>query len=194
MTEAEFKEAKRNLRRDGLAARRGLTAEQRAEYSQKIMDTLLEQPAYLAAKCVFAYSAMEEEVHTEELLTMMMSMGKKVCLPHIIGVHHMEAVRLKSIADLEVGEYDILTVKESAREVVPIEEIDCVIVPGVAFSRDGARVGIGGGYYDEFLARTKKAPRLALTYSCQIVDQVPLQEWDQKVDTIITENEIITCR
>ena len=194
MTEAEIREAKRNLRREGLAARRGLTMDQRAEYSQRIMDTLLEQPEYLAAKCVFAYSAMEEEVHTEELLTMMMSMGKKVCLPFVVGVHHMDPVWLRSIADLEVGEYDIMTVKESAREIVPAEEIDCVIVPGVAFSRDGARLGIGGGYYDAFLARTGKASRLALAYGCQIVDQVPQQEWDMKVDTIITEDEVIDCR
>ncbi len=194
MTEAEFKEAKRNLRRDGLAARRGLTPEQRVEYSQRIMDKLLDEPAYLTAKCVFAYSAMEEEVHTDELLTMMMSMGKKVCLPHIIGVHRMEPVHLKSIADLEVGEFDILTVKESTREIVPIEQIDCVIVPGVAFSRDGARLGIGGGYYDDFLARAQNASRLALAYECQIVDSVPRQEWDMPVDVIITENEIIACR
>ena len=71
-------------------------------------------------------------------------------------------------------------------------DIDLVIVPGVAFDRHGYRLGRGGGHYDAWLVQVK-APRLGLAFAVQIVEAVPGADYDQTVDWIVTEREVINC-
>ena len=73
------------------------------------------------------------------------------------------------------------------------ETFDLVLVPGLAFDRTGNRLGAGKGYYDRFLAGMK-APKIALAFAFQIVEPVPTAPHDQRVDMIVTEDEVITCR
>jgi len=77
---------------------------------------------------------------------------------------------------------------------VRVEDVDIVIVPGVAFSLDGARIGYGGGYYDRLLPRVKGAvPIVALAYEEQIFDSLPAEGHDISMDWIITPERIISC-
>jgi len=95
---------------------------------------------------------------------------------------------------LSIGAYGIL---EPARsQIVPIEPntIDLVIIPGIGFDKTGNRMGHGKGYYDRFLPLAKKAIRIGLCFEFQIKDQIPTEPSDQKVDYIITEERIITCK
>ena len=137
---------------------------------------------------------MSDEVQTLELLKHMLADGKVVCLPLITGKGTMEAVYLPSLEALTEGDFGILTVRPEQRELVNPVTIDCILVPGAAFSRDGARLGMGGGYYDRFLPRAAHATRLALTYSCQLTENVPVDVLDCRVDFILTENEWISCK
>ena len=66
-----------------------------------------------------------------------------------------------------------------------------VLVPGVAFDREGRRLGYGGGYYDRFFAREPKHPRWGLAYAFQIVEKLPKEEWDQKVERVILPGKVI---
>ena len=83
----------------------------------------------------------------------------------------------------------------SGRDVVGPEDLDAVLVPGVAFDRGGARIGYGGGFYDRFLARTRNGvPAIAIGFALQVVEAVPEGRIERRVDTIVTEDEVIRCR
>ena len=194
MPSSALSASKKELRRRMLAARRQLSAAERAQYSARIQEQLLARPEYQRAGCIFCYASMSDEVQTLELLKHMLADGKVVCLPLITGKGTMESVYLPSLEALTEGDFGILTVRPEQRELVNPVTIDCILVPGAAFSRDGARLGMGGGYYDHFLPRAAHATRLALTYSCQLTENVPVDVLDCRVDFILTENEWISCK
>ena len=91
------------------------------------------------------------------------------------------------------GEYGILTPDLEKGEVIPPEELDLIIVPGIAFDTRGERLGKGGGFYDAYLARATKAKRIALAFSCQLVAKIPMEDHDVRVHKIITEQGIYNC-
>ena len=181
---------KRDLRRRMLACRRALSVEERASRSAAITEKLLSLDAVQKARTVFAYAAMKDEVQTEPLIASLLDRGKRVAIPFVTGKRMMEAVLVPSMDALEYGAYHILTVKEEHRIIVPPQEIDCVLVPGVAFGLDGARLGMGGGYYDAFLPKAEQAARIALAFHCQIAERIPRETYDCGVDWIVTEQGV----
>lgn len=181
---------KRDLRRRMLACRRALSVEERASRSAAITEKLLSLEAVQKARTVFAYAAMEDEVQTEPLIASLLDRGKRVAIPLVIGKRSMEAALVPSMGALETGVYGILTVRAERREILPPQEIDCVIVPGVAFGLDGSRLGMGGGYYDAFLPRAERAVRVAAAFQCQISEDIPSLPYDCGVDWIVTEQGV----
>ena len=184
---AETADLKRELRKRMLAARRTLTNEERAAHSAAITERLISLESLKQALTVFAYAAMEDEVQTEALIASLLDMGKRVAIPLVTGKRTMEAVLVPSMDALEYGAYHILTVREEQQKILPPQEIDCVLVPGVAFDMDGMRLGMGGGYYDSFLPKISRAIKIAVAYSCQIVEAIPRLSHDCGVDWIVTE-------
>lgn len=182
--------AKRELRIRMLITRRALSDEARGEYSAAIVEKLFSHEVLSRSRTVFAYAAMEDEVQTEALISRLLTMGKRVAIPLVTGKHIMEAALVPSMDALEYGAYHILTVKEVQREIVLPMEIDCVLVPGVAFSMDGARLGMGGGYYDTFLPKVPQATKIALAFQCQIAENIPRLPHDCGVDWIVTERGV----
>ena len=181
---------KRDLRRRMLACRRALSVEERSSRSAAITEKLLSLDAVQKARTVFAYAAMEDEVQTEPLIASLLDRGKRVAIPLVIGKRSMEAALVPSMDALETGAYGILTVRAEQREILPPQEIDCVIVPGVAFGLDGSRLGMGGGYYDAFLPRAERAVRVAAAFQCQISEDIPSLPYDCGVDWIVTEQGV----
>ncbi len=181
---------KRDLRRRMLACRRALSVEERASRSAAITEKLLSLEAVQKARTVFAYAAMEDEVQTEPLIASLLDRGKRVAIPLVIGKRSMEAALVPSMGALEAGAYGILTVRAERREILPPQEIECVIVPGVAFGLDGSRLGMGGGYYDAFLPRAERAVRVAAAFQCQISEDIPSLPYDCGVDWIVTEQGV----
>ena len=181
---------KRDLRRRMLACRRALSVEERTSRSAAITEKLLSLEAVQKARTVFAYAAMEDEVQTEPLIASLLDRGKRVAIPLVIGKRSMEAALVPSMGALETGAYGILTVRAERREILPPQEIDCVIVPGVAFGLDGSRLGMGGGYYDAFLPKAERAVRGAAAFQCQISEDIPSLPYDCGVDWIVTEQGV----
>ena len=181
---------KRDLRRRMLACRRALSVEERSSRSAAITEKLLSLEVVQKARTVFAYAAMEDEVQTEPLLASLLDRGKRVAIPLVIGKRAMEAALVPSMDALETGAYGILTVRAEQREILPPQEIDCVIVPGVAFGLDGSRLGMGGGYYDAFLPKAERAVRVAAAFQCQISEDIPSLPYDCGVDWIVTEQGV----
>lgn len=181
---------KRDLRRRMLACRRALSVEERASRSAAITEKLLSLEAVQKARTVFAYAAMEDEVQTEPLIASLLDRGKRVAIPLVIGKRAMEAALVPSMDAMETGAYGILTVRAERREILAPQEIDCVIVPGVAFGLDGSRLGMGGGYYDAFLPKAERAVRVAAAFQCQISEDIPSLPYDCGVDWIVTEQGV----
>lgn len=187
-------EAKKSLRKSALAARRSLTVEARQKASEAIVQRLLSEEAYQRAKTVFAYAAMPEEVQLNAFLQKALEDGKLVGIPLITGKGTMEAVRLQRLEDLAPDAYGILSVAKEHRVLLDPKEINLVAVPGVAFDRSGGRLGMGAGFYDRFLSeKATIAQRIALTFECQLVEQVPVEPHDAFVDIILTEHQRIVC-
>src|SRR5262249_4115256 len=107
----------------------------------------------------------------------------------------LELFWLREMSDLAIGMYKILEPGTEMRHLperqVPVHELDLIMVPGVAFSRDGARMGHGQGYYDQLLEHARAdAPLVALAFECQLFPDIPTQAHDVFMDKIITEQAV----
>jgi len=185
---------KKSLRKRMRKLRSEIPAQERQIISSRITAELSRQYFFQDANVVMAYASMLEEVQLYDLMKFSLDIGKKVCIPFIKGNGIMDAVELLSMGDLVEDDYSILTVCEERRHMVDPSSIHCIIVPGTAFSPNGARLGLGGGFYDRFMKN--KAPhayRVALAFDFQVVDDVPVEDCDIPVDCIITEKRTIQC-
>jgi len=96
--------------------------------------------------------------------------------------------------EFELGSYDIREPSRSNSRVVSPSKIDAAIAPGLAFDHSGRRVGFGGGYYDWLIKQLpEEALRLAVAYGFQIIDSVPQDPWDERVQKIFADNDTINC-
>ena len=192
MSEAQLLAAKRSLRAEMTRRRRAIPEAERAAASAAMCAALVALPQYRAARTVFAYASMPDEVQLDGLLSRALADAKRVVIPWITGRGTMEAVELPSLAVLERGAYGIRNVPERLRRAIAPEEIDLAVVPGAAFTAEGARLGLGGGYYDRYLAlKAPQAYRAALTFDGQVVPSVPMEAHDARVNLILTETRRI---
>lgn len=195
MSEEALFEEKRRLRAQMMARRRAIPAGERAAASRAMCEAFAALPQYRMARTVFAYASMPEEVQLDALLARALADGKRVLIPWITGRGTMEAVELPSLDVLERGAYGIRNVPERLCRVVAPEEIDLAVVPGAAFTAEGARLGLGGGYYDRYLGvRARGAYRVALAFDALLVDRVPMAAHDIDVAEILTESRHLICR
>lgn len=188
-----LQEQKTAQRKDLLVWRRHLTPAFRNQASEQILARLYATEAFQQAHTVFAYASTEDEVQLDGLLTHCLTLGKRVCIPQIIGPGLMVAAELQSLDELEVGKFGIRSLQTGVISVVAPEEIDLVIVPGAGFTVAGARLGLGGGYYDRYLPKLTRASRIALVFDGQVQADVPMEPHDQYVDSIITERRSLDC-
>ena len=159
--------------------------------SRAIWNLLSSLPEYRRAITVALYAsiAKEEEVATVDMIRGSLEQGKKVCLPKII-FDNLEFFNVKNPGELKEGALGIL---EPIGDIIKPEQIDTVILPGIAFDASGNRIGFGRGYYDRFLKRVRNASIVALAFDFQIVDTIPSTKSDVRVHKIITESRIIDC-
>lgn len=175
---------KRALRRKMRAVRDAIPPEQREAFSQQICAAAAElvQPGEM----VFVYASIGSEVKTGGLIRTLWAKGCRVCLPQIIAEGHMEAALYAPGDALERDRYGILAPIHG--QIIAPEQVKTAFVPGLAFDGAGNRLGYGGGYYDRWLARTK-ARQIGLGYVRQLVERVPAEPWDVRLDAVVTEQE-----
>ena len=159
----------------------------RARRSAQICAQVQALPEFARAHCVFAYAATGSEVDLFPAIEAALRAGKAVCLPVCREKGQMDAVRLRAREDLAPGAFGIL---EPRGEVVPPEEIDLVLCPGLAFDRRGGRLGYGGGYYDRYLGKVH-AFLLGICYTDCIVGAVPMGAHDVFMDALACETGIL---
>lgn len=177
---------KKFLRREFLAKRAAVPRDERDRISHELVKKFMASEVYHAAKVIMAYASTPDELQLNELFAACLTDKKVLAIPFIIGKGEMQAVEVPSLDALEVGAFNIQTVKPELRKVIKPAKIDCVIVPGAAFDFHGNRLGLGGGYYDRFLPRAVNAKKIALAYDFQLVDSLPTEDHDAKIDIVMT--------
>ena len=130
------------------------------------------------------------EIPTAVLVRRLLTRGWRVLLPYLRDETHMEAGEIRPGDPLEPTGYGP---KEPARRVaVEPGDVDAVVTPGLAFDAAGRRLGYGGGYYDRYLSRLHPhAVRIGIGFASQVVDEVPEEAGDERVDLIVTDEGVV---
>ena len=187
---------KRILRKEILMRRRNLDCDVIAAESAGIAKALLNWSVYCQANMIMAYAAMADEPQTTLILQHALSVKKKLCIP-VVGDKKgtMEAAFIEKLADLVPGKYGILAPDKGKIKIAQPDMIDLILVPGVVFNVKGQRLGMGAGFYDRFLEKTKdNALLVGLALQCQIIAAVPCEDHDYLVDYLATKDGIINCK
>lgn len=178
---------KAQIRKRMIRLREALPAEEVQEKSKAILRRLQRDPIYRQAQCIHCYVSFRNEVDTHALIEDALGRGIQVVVPvNKLEQKQLHHYRIEGLHELEVGPFGILVPKPAFRRPIPIEDVDLVVVPGLAFDLCGHRIGFGGGFYDRFLASIA-CPAIALAYEVQVMERVPSGPHDQRVDRIITE-------
>lgn len=177
---------KQELRKAIRAVKARQSDEQLRQLSEGIVARLLSLPQLVKAHTVAAYASLPDEVCTATLLQQLLLAGKTVLLPKVTGSETMELRQYCGPNDMQEGAFHIM--EPSGAVVTDYSHIDLVIVPGMAFTADGARLGRGRGYYDRFISQLPKtAVRVGLCFPFQLVEHIPSEAHDQKMDIIISD-------
>jgi 5-formyltetrahydrofolate cyclo-ligase len=182
---------KSEIRKHVLKDRDNIPPEIRHLKDIKISKKMLSLPQYQDVQTVLFFASFKSEVDTFFLIRHAFSQGKKVILPKVLrDERRLIIVEINDLDDLELSYMGIL--EPISYIHFPIDKIDLIVMPGAAFDRKRNRLGYGGGYYDKLLSEmVKRPPTIAIAYQEQIIDEVPVEGHDIKVDMIITDREII---
>jgi 5-formyltetrahydrofolate cyclo-ligase len=174
-----------------LAGRASLPSQERASSSRAIASRLESLPAWSRARTVALYAAMGAEVETADIERRARTAGKRVVWPRLLPSGAPMQFVCCAAADLVVGPSRALEPPASA-PAVPGEEVDLVLVPGVAFDPRGGRLGRGRGHYDATLALLPRgAFRAGLAFESQVVPAVPVEAHDERLDAVVTEERVL---
>ena len=168
--------------------------EEKAVMDKNIIFSLKEKEFYKNSKNIFIYLGFGSEIDTMSYIQDFINDGKHIFIPRIdIKTKKMEAVEITSLDGLKENKYGILEPDNNKEEFYK-NNLELIILPGVAFDHSGRRIGYGGGYYDRYLEDIdKRIIKVSLIYDFQLLENVPAEEHDIKADYIITETMSIKC-
>jgi len=169
-----------------------MTAEEITAKSQSACERLIPEREFRDAEAVMMYVPMRGEVDTSQLAIACWQQDKTVLIPKVDWEHrHMHVVTCRSLADEMVkSKYGVPT--PVGGEPWPIQQIDLVIVPALAYDLHGHRVGHGGGFYDRFLDQPLlRARTCGLAFEEQVVEELPVHDHDQSIDMLVTDCRIL---
>jgi 5-formyltetrahydrofolate cyclo-ligase len=179
---------KQALRARLRSARASLPPAGRATASERIRRRVLAEDAVRGSRTVFCFVSLGVEVDTRPLIDELAAGGRTILVPRIADAKGMVAVEFPGWAALEPGQLGIPT---PASDLAFTGRIDVVITPGVGFTADGQRLGMGKGYYDRWFAAHDYGLSIAICFECQIVAALPVSPTDVPVDLIVTEQRVI---
>jgi 5-formyltetrahydrofolate cyclo-ligase len=159
--------------------------------SESITQKLLDDPLFQNSKALMFYVSIASEVETLPLIKKALKVGKRIVVPYIDKKSDsLVPVEIKDpLEDLAPGSYGILEPRAELVRPFDINQLELVLVPGLAFDRLGHRLGRGKGYYDCFLnSLPVKVKRYGLCFDFQLFDVVPFNSRDVSVDRVITNN------
>ena len=159
-----------------------MTAQQIESASAELAEKLFAHPAYQRAEALYGYLSYNQEVRTAAILERAQHDGKRVAVPKVYG-DTMKFLWLDALGAVAPGAYGIP--EPVADGPVAEDPAALVLMPGLAFDREGHRMGYGGGFYDKYLSAYPGHPTLALCYGFQMVPHLETEAHDLPVDDVI---------
>lgn len=178
-------EDKANLRKKFRALRDGIPSETRHKKSLAVQKKFLSLDEYKACASVLVYWAFRSETETFLIAETALRDGKTVALPFMQGGGEMLFIKITSLGGLVKNSFGIYEPEYEENNIFTPDENTTAVVPGLAFSEDGRRLGYGGGYYDRYFCRRKIRAGIGLCFSEQLCDSIPTDENDIIVDRVI---------
>lgn len=177
---------KARLRRQAFMRRAALAPEARSAAAARVVERVIDLPAWRGARTVHTYVSLPEEPDTHPLIAEARARGCRVLVPHIAGPRQpMRHAEIAGLDELASGHWGLLQ-PATPRFVEALDSIDVVLVPGILFDRHGRRLGYGGGYYDRFLLGVPQAVKIGLAYDEFLVAALPTEPHDIPVDLVVT--------
>ena len=165
-------------------------------HSEMVCQNILGIPDVQNASCVMAYLSQPPELDLDPLLRTLLAKGIHIAVPDVgASGHEMQPIELHSLdeSELDVDRFGIRT-PCIHKEICPTF-IDVIIIPGVAFSSNGARLGRGAGFYDRFLNSISDQPlRIGACFDVQNVASIPTASHDIEMHMVVTESSIMDCK
>ena len=175
---------KKLLRRQIGEKKRAMTARQIEAASANLAQQLFEHPLYQQAPSLYAYLSYNQEVRTEPILRRCLADGKRVAVPKVSKDHtFMEFLWLDDLSAVAPGYYNIP--EPIADGPIADDSAALILMPGLAFDRQGNRMGYGGGFYDKYLAAHPGHPTIALCYDFQVLPHLDAEDHDIPVDVVL---------
>lgn len=190
-------EEKERIRENMKNRRQAMPPDEAEKKSAGIAFQLSKMSRYRDARSVLFYASKGNEARTKDLIAKALRSGKKVFLPITnMARQELEIAEIRNFdKDLKLGPFGIP--EPANRTESEHEKIDLAIIPGLAFARNGARVGYGLGFYDKLLSKLKEnnsnIKKIGLAYNFQVFDEIKAEAHDQKIDVIVTETSLIVC-
>ncbi len=196
-SENSLDERKCALREEILARRDALPEGIRQQASRSITDQLLTHADFSLARTLLAYASIESEVQTDAVLGNVLQMGKRLVLPRVNrALRRLDLFEVTDLSlDLQPGTWGIREpLADRCLPILDTRQIDMVLVPGVAFTVHGERLGYGGGFYDKLLADWQGGRCfIAAAFDEQLVDVLPTSARDVKMDFVVTPTQLLRC-
>ena len=177
---------KNKIRNELIEKRNRLSVYEVLEKSNRIISKLIEMEEFRKAKKLLCYVSFDNEVYTHGLIKEY-AKEKKIAVPVVRG-NELILSYINDWKELSTGAYGILEPKKI--KMANPQEIEVAILPGIAFDKRGYRIGYGKGYFDRLLPKMN-ALKIALAFDFQLLDSLPNEKHDVKMDMIITEKRIL---
>ena len=177
------------LRQQIRKTRANLTALQQQQAEDSITQQALALIEERNAQHIALYLSFDGEISTDKLIKILWAQGKQVYLPvlHPFNPNHLLFLRYLPDIPMLKNKFGIWEPKLNVQNVLPLDELDILFTPLVAFDKQGNRLGMGGGFYDRTLQHWQKSPFIpvGLAHQCQQVEQLPTEAWDVPLHQIL---------
>ncbi|MEA2054357.1 MAG: 5-formyltetrahydrofolate cyclo-ligase [Candidatus Thermoplasmatota archaeon] len=185
---------KNEIRKRLLGRRNSLSIIEIFERSNLVMSNIYGMEDFVKAEVVLPYISFGTEVNTHGLIRSLIG-NKKVLVPVVTDRKKREIIlsELRDWKELSSGAYGILEPRKGYARERGANEVDISIIPGIAFDTDGNRIGYGGGYYDKLLKRVAGI-KVGIAYDFQVLERIPNEGHDVRVDKVVTEKMIIDTK
>ncbi len=177
------------IRNEKLNERNKLSSEKIKIKSISIQNKILKSDIFKRAESIFCYINIRSEVETDILINESLNLGKSVAVPITVnkkGEMYFSKINILDLENLEAETFDLL--EPVRKEMIEPDDNTLFVVPGASYDLKGNRVGYGAGYYDKYLKNKKYMHLLGICFDLQIVDSIKSEDFDVKMNSIVTEN------
>jgi len=189
MTENAKKELRTKIKTERLSMNKSV----KSQLDNLISENLIKSNILSKSKLVLIYVSTDVEIDTSRIIDYCILNSIKIAIPRCVGKRKMNFYFYDKNTRLEKSKYGIYEPIDDKNNMVKGFENAVCVVPGLAFDKNGFRLGYGGGFYDTFLAENINIKTVGIIYNKNLYESLPKGIYDKQVDYIVTENKMEAC-